>query len=345
MLDFLKRLTEPAEASIHARAHTRAWRRHARACQFESLESRQLLSLTVDLRLSGGSQSAEITAVGQKIKMDVWAVVRGKDAKGANDGVATVTGSFLSSITTGTGASSGNLSATPLAPFNALGSQSGRVQDLSSPADGSLDVGSNDNSNGGAFFAARAGKYVVAGTVKGACNSFRIASLTYTVTALHDGVTRIAFRPRTSAIPAIWLEDNAEPVTPSFLAGAAVTLRYVRTPSITFNAATGALGVQGTSAADTIRLGISSGNLVINVNTMTRSFAKTAVKRISILGMAGNDRITLGKGVIGATIDAGAGNDTIYCRNSARDTVDGGDGINSAQMDTFDKRTRMQKVL
>ena len=162
----------------------------------ETLETRQLLSLTIDLRLPGGAKTAEVSSVGQTLTMQVWAVVQGQDASGSNDGLWDAVGSFLSS---GVGATAlgGDLSATLQAPFNGVVAQAGTVQDLN--GDGHLDVGSNNNSISTDFFIAYAASPQFGGTVSGATNSFLIGTLTYTVTSLGAGSTRIKFRPRTES--------------------------------------------------------------------------------------------------------------------------------------------------
>src|SRR5687768_3076985 len=110
-------------------------------CKIESLESRQLLSRIIDVRLVGGGKAANVSSVGQVIQMEVFATVTGADANGANDGLQMVVGSFLSSNLSG-GTALGTLEAAPVAPFDALVSTSGTQADLD--GDGDLDIGSND---------------------------------------------------------------------------------------------------------------------------------------------------------------------------------------------------------
>ncbi|HSV16167.1 MAG TPA: hypothetical protein VLI90_18035, partial [Tepidisphaeraceae bacterium] len=64
----------------------------------EPLESRQLLSLTVEVRDAAGGHSATVNAVGQTLNLQVWANVTGANAVAAQDGLLDVIGSF---ITTG----------------------------------------------------------------------------------------------------------------------------------------------------------------------------------------------------------------------------------------------------
>src|SRR5688572_20856130 len=117
----------------------------------ETLENRTLMSLVVDLRVAGaadGDKDVTVTHVGQTIQLEAWGVVTGSNDVITDDGLQSAMGSFLSSAG---GAVLGDLSATRVAPFNALGSQEGRIQDLD--GDGDLDVGSNDF--GPDFFNAR----------------------------------------------------------------------------------------------------------------------------------------------------------------------------------------------
>src|SRR4051812_26055586 len=108
----------------------------------ESLEGRQLLSATIDLRTTSGGKTVNVTSVGQVVNLDVWAVVRGSDSNAANDGFQWAHGSFLSSDVGG-GVAAGSLSATVLTPFESTSFQNGTQVDLD--GDGDLDVGSNNN--------------------------------------------------------------------------------------------------------------------------------------------------------------------------------------------------------
>jgi hypothetical protein len=183
--------------------------RKATMIEFEPLENRQLLSCVIDIRGVGGVKSATAASVGQVIPLQIWAVITGNDASGANDGIDSVTGSFLSTMTSDASVQ-GNLAAAPLAPFQANGTQFGRQQDLN--GDGNIDVGSNDGSKITGFFNARAGGMDTSGTVKGASQEFLLGTLNYTVTSLPTGLeTDINFSPRIVSGPghaAVWLEDG-----------------------------------------------------------------------------------------------------------------------------------------
>src|SRR5688572_25600546 len=165
----------------------------ARACRFEPLESRELLSLTIDVRLAGGGKSATVTGVDQVIKMDVWAIVDGSNGS-ADEALMGIMGSFLSS---NGGAAKGDLWADLVSPFTAAGSDRGVQDDLD--GDGDSDVGSNDDSNADGFFIARSSTPVSNGSGSGDTKSFKIGTLEFEVTQLLSGAeTRINFEPRNS---------------------------------------------------------------------------------------------------------------------------------------------------
>ena len=179
----------------------------------EPLEGRRLLSLVVSLETPAGATSAVVTA-GEVLTLDVIATVTSPDGATTDDKLQDVAGSFLSTAV-GTSAVAGNLSASTAAPFDALGSADGTIQDLNS--DGNLDVGSSDTTSSslGGYFLARADQAETNGTVADGAMSFQIATVTYTVTALNGGgQTNINFAPRnTSSLPgtvaAVWTEDDA----------------------------------------------------------------------------------------------------------------------------------------
>jgi Ca2+-binding RTX toxin-like protein len=90
-------------------------------------------------------------------------------------------------------------------------------------------------------------------------------------------------------------------------------------------AADGTLIVNGTNSNNNIGLSLSSGMVKATVDGVSKSFAATAVKRINISAMSGDDVITIGAGVRGSNIDAGAGNDAVT-GGTGNDTLTGGDG-------------------
>ena len=159
--------------SIATPAAVRSAVRRAVAPVIETLENRQLLSLTVDLRLPGGAKTANVASVGQVINLEVWATAKGSDASGANESLQTIVGSLLSTNANG-GAANGTLKVTAAAPFNGFASQAGKQQDLD--ADGDLDVGSNANDDATPLFVARANEPNEAGAVSGNSRSWKITA-------------------------------------------------------------------------------------------------------------------------------------------------------------------------
>src|SRR5436853_5833625 len=95
----------------------------------ERLEPRRLLSLVIDLRLPGGGKQITVDHIGEAIHMQAWAVVTGSNSSIADEGLQIAIGSFLSS-NSGVGSVRGDLSATPVAPFNGLGSAVPKQADL-----------------------------------------------------------------------------------------------------------------------------------------------------------------------------------------------------------------------
>lgn len=193
----------------------------------ESLETRQLLSLMVDVRLPGGAKSAEVTQAGGTVEMEVWATVTGADQSGANDGLLLFQGSLVSTDIGG-GAVRGDLTATPLDPFTAAGSSSGQRQDLD--GDGDLDIGDTDPANTAADrFGGRSGQFAVGNAEPGSA-SFKIGTLTMSIDQLLPGQqTEIRFLPL-NANGAIWLEDGQQKTTANgtFEAGAPMVLTSIQ---------------------------------------------------------------------------------------------------------------------
>jgi uncharacterized protein (DUF2141 family) len=184
-------------------------RRHSsvvsRACCFETLESRQLLSCTVDIHMAGGAKSAVVTA-GEVLNLQVWATITGTES-GSDQGLQDTVGSFIG---TGTASGSvlGNLAASVLYPFNATASQNGTSQDLN--GDGGDDVGGTDPSSTDGYFAARADSMQFnSGVVSGDSQSFEIGTLSYTVTAINSGAaTDINFSLYPADYACVWTEDG-----------------------------------------------------------------------------------------------------------------------------------------
>ncbi len=181
----------------------------------ESLEQRQLMSLTIDVTGAGGpggNNTAQVSFPGQVLNLQVWAVITDPQNLPSESGVQDVDGSFLAT-NVGPGPVAGNLTAAAvISPFDANGSQNGTSQDLN--GDGNLDIGSNDNSTVDNFFFARSGGMQTASpsNVVGNTAQFQIGTLTYTVTSLNfGGEEDINFRPRqivNSINAAVWREDD-----------------------------------------------------------------------------------------------------------------------------------------
>jgi len=103
-------------------------------------------ALVCDIRTSTGATSVILTPsmIGTDMTLYVWAVVTGADANHANEGLNYLFYSVKSTPTGGGALSTGGITATTLmTPFAASGSNVGTMQELTIPADGVTDVGSN----------------------------------------------------------------------------------------------------------------------------------------------------------------------------------------------------------
>lgn len=125
------------------------------------------------------------------------------------------------------------------------------------------------------------------------------------------------------------------PVTRSVTVGAAnVKLDYVVPAAVVVN---------GTTSGDVISVAFSSGDLIVTKNGVENRYLAAAVSSLTINGLAGNDTITIGTGVMGVSINGnegadlitgGDGADLIYA-GSQNDTVYGGAG-NDTILGNFD---------
>lgn len=96
----------------------------------------------------------------------------------------------------------------------------------------------------------------------------------------------------------------------------------------------GKLTVNGTSATETITLSLASGTLSVTRGEETLTFTASTVKSIVISAGNGNDTVTIGAGIIGASIYGGNGNDSItggagadmLKGDTGNDTINGGNG-------------------
>jgi hypothetical protein len=193
----------------------------------EALEERRLMSLTIDVRNTDGTTAtADVSAVGQVLNLEVLAVVTDTAGQPELDGFQDAIGDFISTALYGH-AVAGDLAAHNVAPFRASGSSGGAQVDLN--GDGNLDVGALPSGGaGGDFFTARSSPIQTGssgtGTVAGTSLTFVIATLTYTVTNLNKGgQTSINFVPfqNPAGLTAEWLENGqvVNSATGTFQAG------------------------------------------------------------------------------------------------------------------------------
>lgn len=108
----------------------------------------------------------------------------------------------------------------------------------------------------------------------------------------------------------------------------ATTLTVADETTATFDVDTGQLIVRGTFGDDAISVTATGTNIVATVNGNTKTFTKADVLRINVLGLSGNDTITIGAGVIGSNISGGEGDDTLTGSEND-DRIDGGAGNDS----------------
>jgi hypothetical protein len=199
---------------------------------FEALESRQLLSVTVDVRGSDGSSKlANVTSVGQVVTLQLWATVTGSNNTGTDEALQTIAGSIESTRSANTSAT-GNLANTtgPTSPFNSLGgSQSPTAQDLNS--DGQTDLGSNNPATSDGYLYSRAPSPETNGTVSGPSMSFHVFDFQYTVTSLgtsgQDSINFVPFHLTGGGFTGIWREDGVpfNDQTGTILAGAPFVIK------------------------------------------------------------------------------------------------------------------------
>ena len=87
----------------------------------------------------------------------------------------------------------------------------------------------------------------------------------------------------------------------------------------------GALTVTGTAGNDTISLATSGSTLTATLNGVSANFQVSSITSIDVEGAAGDDTITLGAGIIGASVQGGPGDDSIV-GGPGDDTLGGGQG-------------------
>jgi uncharacterized protein YkwD len=97
------------------------------------------------------------------------------------------------------------------------------------------------------------------------------------------------------------------------------------TPAVTATLLNGVLTILGDSAANSIQVTLSGGNLV--VSSTGQSFASSSVSTITIDGGQGDDAIYVGTGITQQCwLFGGSGNDQITANGSGNDLIFGGNG-------------------
>ena len=85
------------------------------------------------------------------------------------------------------------------------------------------------------------------------------------------------------------------------------------------------LTIEGTSGNDAISVTRSGSLVFARRNAAVRSFDASRVRRLFVVGNAGNDTITIGSGVVGADLYGGSGNDRLV-GGAGDDVLEGGTG-------------------
>ncbi|MGH7176957.1 MAG: hypothetical protein ACREJC_06230 [Tepidisphaeraceae bacterium] len=230
----------------------------------EALETRRLLSLTVDVRLrDGGGKEAVVTRVGQIVRMEVWAVVTGANSTASDEHMKGLIGSFLST-NIGTGAAKGKLASVRAPKFTNLASLDGKQADLDH--DGDYDVGANNPFPVVNFFGAR-GFYKTpqqtsdnyqADRIVGRRAEWKLADLKFTTQILlsDEDTTEVNYRPRifNQIATAWWVQDETVgavyPQNGTLRIGAPVVLRYLPPAPPTSSAYRFSLGSHSIGASD-----------------------------------------------------------------------------------------------
>src|SRR5205085_608265 len=115
----------------------------------------------------------------------------------------------------------------------------------------------------------------------------------------------------------------------------------------------GKLTIVGTLGVDGIDLQLANNTFTIIRSGASMTLPASGVTNIEIYAYDGDDAITIGPGIIGCYVDAGAGNDFVqggddrmYARNSLADTLFGGAGTDHAQIDNgLDSVTTIEDIL
>jgi hypothetical protein len=183
--------------------------------------TQSLAALVIDLRAIDSSNNATATpksvsvTTGSVVHLGLFATVTGANGSTTDEGLQTVYGSVVSSLTGG-GSAIGNMSTVTIqSPFTTTQS-GGLVQDLNGQP--GLDVGSTSVTND--YILGRASA-IQSG------NAFLIGTLDWTVTSLpNTGTTLLNFVPRSGTTSAVWREDTVTktPASSSFAAGTPINV-------------------------------------------------------------------------------------------------------------------------
>jgi Ca2+-binding RTX toxin-like protein len=87
----------------------------------------------------------------------------------------------------------------------------------------------------------------------------------------------------------------------------------------------GTLTQNGTSGNDVLSITVQGNQIVTTRGGVSKGYDKASVQHINVIALEGNDLVTVGPGVGGVYVDAGAGNDNIT-GGEAPDTLTGGAG-------------------
>jgi len=229
----------------------------------------ELRTSTVDAAHAGsvtftpGSKTFQLgsNAVGATLTMVVIAKATGTDADQSNDGILSLTGSFLSTHGAA-GFPMGNMTATrqvsttglnQTSGFNGAGGQNGTPTDLN--ADGDLDVGSNNDSDAGGFWAVRATSAPDPVFPTAAPFELQLGTVRYVVgdTGAQGGATAVNFRKREFLGAASWYQDSVQDTDTGSWSGAHT---YNADPAWAIGAPVNILGAG--SVPEPVGLGLAS---------------------------------------------------------------------------------------
>jgi hypothetical protein len=178
-------------------------------CVFCAVSTAQA-KLIIDTRLADRGGEG-VPKVGEVFTYGLYARIVGTNADASDDGLKIITGSVVSRDVNG-GFVRGDITARPLAPFNALGAYAGDRRDMD--GDGDIDAGgAYDGTNpiGLGWFAVRSGQVQTASHLD---TEFKFAEVTFTVTEVYNDApvnadTWITFEKRKYIYDgALWITDG-----------------------------------------------------------------------------------------------------------------------------------------